>query len=154
MTVEVLPVRGLPEIGGGDDLAALIAEAVALRPGDAVAVTQKAVSKAEGRVVPGEKEEWVARQTRRVVARRADLLIAETSHGFVCANAGVDQSNVAEGFVSLLPEDPDGSAERIGAALRSRTGHDVAVVITDTFGRPWRRGLVNVAIGSAGLPSL
>jgi coenzyme F420-0:L-glutamate ligase/coenzyme F420-1:gamma-L-glutamate ligase len=88
------------------------------------------------------------------VARRRDLLIAETSHGFVCANAGVDASNVADGFVSLLPEDPDGSAERIRAGLGERLGRDVAVVVTDTFGRPWRRGLVNVAIGCAGLPAL
>jgi coenzyme F420-0:L-glutamate ligase len=154
VTVEILPVRGLPEIRHGDDLAALIAEAIELRPGDVVAVTQKAVSKAEGRVVAGEKEEWVAREARRVVARREDLVIAETRHGFVCANAGVDASNMAPGFVSLLPEDPDGSAERLRAGLVERVGRDPAVVITDTFGRPWRRGLVNVAIGCAGLPSL
>ena len=154
MTIQVLPVPGLPEIGRGHDLAVLIGDAVELRPGDVVAVTQKAVSKAEGRVVPGEKEEWVAREALRVVARRDDLVIAETRHGFVCANAGVDESNVAAGFVSLLPQDPDRSAERIRDAIRRRTGRDVAVVITDTFGRPWRRGLVNVAIGCAGLPSL
>jgi coenzyme F420-0:L-glutamate ligase/coenzyme F420-1:gamma-L-glutamate ligase len=154
VNVEVIPVKGLPEIGDGADLAALIAGSVELRDGDVVAITQKAVSKAEGRVVAGDKEEWVTTETRRVVARRGDLVIAETRHGFVCANAGVDASNVAGGFVSLLPEDPDGSAERIRHALRGRTRREVAVVVTDTFGRPWRRGLVNVAIGCAGLPSL
>jgi coenzyme F420-0:L-glutamate ligase / coenzyme F420-1:gamma-L-glutamate ligase len=154
VTVEVIPVRGLPEIGPGDDLPTLIAGATSLKDGDAVAVTQKAVSKAEGRIVPGHKEEWVAREARRIVARRGELVIAETAHGFVCASAGVDASNVAAGFVSLLPHDPDGSAERIRSSLHRETGRDVAVVVTDTFGRPWRRGLVNVAIGCAGLPAM
>lgn len=158
MSIEVHPVTGLGEVGPDDDLAALIAERlpVRLRDGDVVVVTQKAVSKAEGRVVdaaPG-KEAWVERETRRVVARRGDLVIAETHHGFVCANAGVDASNVAEGMLSLLPEDPDGSAERIRATLEDRTGARVGVVVTDTFGRPWRAGLVEVAIGVAGLPAL
>jgi coenzyme F420-0:L-glutamate ligase / coenzyme F420-1:gamma-L-glutamate ligase len=154
MSIEVLPVHGLPEITPGDDLGVLIAGALRLEDHDVVAVTQKAVSKAEGRVVAGRKEEWARREARRIVARRGDLLIAETSHGFVCANAGVDASNVADGFVSLLPEDPDGSAERIRAGVGERLGRHVAVVVTDTFGRPWRRGLVNVAIGCAGLPAL
>ena len=159
--VEVLPLRGIPEVAEGDHLASLIAEAlpgddIDLRDGDVLAVTQKAVSKAEGRLVPdGErKAEWVAKEARRVVARRGGLVIAETPHGFVCANAGVDASNVAEGILSLLPEDPDASAEGIRSGLRQRTGREVGVVITDTFGRPWRRGLVNVAIGCAGLRSL
>jgi coenzyme F420-0:L-glutamate ligase/coenzyme F420-1:gamma-L-glutamate ligase len=154
MSVEVIPVTGIPEIADGDDLAGLIAARTALRDGDVVAVTQKVVSKAEGRVVPGEKEEWVEREARRIVARRGDLVIAETRHGFVCANAGVDASNVPEGLLTLLPEDPDGSAEAIRRRLRERADAEVAVVITDTFGRPWRRGLVNVAIGCAGLPAL
>jgi coenzyme F420-0:L-glutamate ligase / coenzyme F420-1:gamma-L-glutamate ligase len=154
MTVEVIPVRGLPEIGSGDDLPTLIAGATSLQSGDVVAVTQKVVSKAEGRIVPGHKDEWVAREARRIVARRGDLVIAETAHGFVCAGAGVDASNVAAGFVSLLPHDPDGSAERIRSSLHRGTDRDVAVVVTDTFGRPWRRGLVNVAIGCAGLPAM
>jgi coenzyme F420-0:L-glutamate ligase/coenzyme F420-1:gamma-L-glutamate ligase len=149
VTVEVIPVRGLPEIAEGDDLGTLIAAHGDLWDGDVVAVTQKIVSKAEGRVVP-ETEDAVAAETLRVVARREDLVIAETSHGFVCANAGVDRSNVPEGFLSLLPADPDASAERIRASLPA----DVGVVITDTFGRPWRRGQVNVAIGVAGLPAL
>jgi coenzyme F420-0:L-glutamate ligase/coenzyme F420-1:gamma-L-glutamate ligase len=128
-----------------------------LQDGDVVAVTQKVVSKAEGRVVPEGprgKDEWVARETRRVVARRGDLVIAETRHGFVCANAGVDASNVAEGFLTLLPEDPDASADRIRTTLADASGAGIAVIVTDTFGRPWRQGVVNVAIGSAGLPAL
>jgi len=127
-----------------------------VRDGDVVAVTQKIVSKTEGRVVPlGDgREAWVERETRRVVARRGDLVIAETRHGFVCANAGVDASNVEAGFLSLLPEDPDGSAERLREALTERLGVEVAVVITDTFGRTWRRGVVNVSIGCAGIPAL
>jgi coenzyme F420-0:L-glutamate ligase/coenzyme F420-1:gamma-L-glutamate ligase len=98
---------------------------------------------------------WVTRETRRVVARRGDLIIAETHHGFVCANAGVDASNVEEGFVSLLPVDPDASAEALRTSLAQRLGlSHLGVVITDTFGRPWRNGLVNVAIGCAGLPAI
>ncbi len=154
MSLEILPVTGIPQIEPGDDLGALIADRTALRDGDVVAVTQKAVSKAEGRLVRGEKEEWVAREARRIVARRGDLVIAETRHGFVCANAGVDASNLPEGMLALLPEDPDASASAIRAGLRAETGAEVGVVVTDTFGRPWRRGLVNVAIGCAGLPAL
>jgi coenzyme F420-0:L-glutamate ligase/coenzyme F420-1:gamma-L-glutamate ligase len=157
VSIDVVPIHGLPEINEGDDLAALIAEAGAgLEDGDVVVVTQKAVSKAEGRVVPeGDgKDAWVGAEMKRVVASRGELVIAETRHGFVCANAGVDLSNVAPGSVSLLPEDPDASAEGIRAGLRRHTGRDVAVVVTDTFGRPWRRGLVEVAIGCAGLPPL
>jgi coenzyme F420-0:L-glutamate ligase/coenzyme F420-1:gamma-L-glutamate ligase len=156
MNVEILPATGLPEITPRDDLPILISTAVTLHDGDVVAVTQKAVSKWEGRVVAeGDgKDAWVDREARRIVARRDELVIAETRHGFVCANAGVDASNVGEGFLSLLPEDPDASAERIRAALKEQTGRSVGVVVTDTFGRPWRRGLVNVAIGCAGLPAL
>ena len=118
MSIELLPVEGLPEVRPGDDLATLLAEplgSVGVRDGDVVAVTQKIVSKAEGRVVreaDGGREAWVERETRRLVARRGDLVIAETRHGFVCANAGVDASNVEEGFLTLLPEDPYGSASR------------------------------------------
>jgi coenzyme F420-0:L-glutamate ligase/coenzyme F420-1:gamma-L-glutamate ligase len=161
VTIEIWPVEGLPEIRDGDDLAAMLAEplrAMGAREGDVVAVTQKVVSKAEGRVVPDEgdgRSVWVERETRRVVARRGDLIIAETHHGFVCANAGVDASNVEEGFVSLLPVDPDASADAIRASLAERLRLPrLGIVITDTFGRPWRNGLVNVAIGCAGLPAL
>ena len=160
--VEIIPIRGVPEIRPGDDLGAILGRALdeqgaRIQDGDVVVVTQKVVSKAEGRIVPegpGGRAAWVAGETRRVVARRGDLVIAETRHGFVCANAGVDASNVAEGFLTLLPEDPDASALRIREALGSRSGAAVAVVVTDTFGRPWRQGLVNVAIGCAGLPAL
>lgn len=162
MAVEIVPVRGIPEVVPGDDLGrilrrALTGQGLQLQDGDVVVVTQKVVSKAEGRVVPewpDGKAGWVTKETRRVVARRGDLVIAETRHGFVCANAGVDASNVAAGYLTLLPLDPDGSAERLREALGAWTGADVGVVITDTFGRPWRQGLVNVAIGCAGLPAL
>ena len=158
MTLEIRPIEGLPDVAPGDDLAALLAPRLGdARAGDVVVVTQKVVSKAEGRVVAeGElgRAGWVERETRRVLARRGDLVVAETRHGLVCANAGVDASNVAPGFLTLLPEDPDGSAERIREGLRVALGVDVAVVVTDTFGRAWREGVVNVAIGCAGLPAL
>jgi len=158
MSVQVFAVEGLPIVRPGDDLSAMLEEPLrelGTRDGDVVVVTQKIVSKAEGRVVAGDRAEWVERETARVVARRGDLTIAATRHGFVCANAGVDASNVEEGGLSLLPEDPDGSAEAIRAALASRLGLTLlGVVITDTFGRAWREGVVNVAIGVAGLPSL
>jgi coenzyme F420-0:L-glutamate ligase / coenzyme F420-1:gamma-L-glutamate ligase len=151
----VLPVRGIPEVREGHDLAVLIVEAFGdLRDDDIVVVTQKVVSKSEGRVVRGAKDAWVERESRRVVARREDLVIAETRHGFVCANAGVDASNVEPGSLSLLPEDPDASAARIREGLRERAGVDVGVVVSDTFGRPWRRGVVNVAVGCTGLAAL
>jgi coenzyme F420-0:L-glutamate ligase/coenzyme F420-1:gamma-L-glutamate ligase len=153
--LQVIPIVGMPDVSEGQDLTSLIvAAAPPLQPDDVVVVTQKVVSKAEGRVVGGDKDEWVAREARRIVARRDDLVIAETRHGFVCASAGVDESNVGRGLVSLLPEDPDGSAARIREGLHRRTGLRPAVVISDTFGRPWRRGVVNVAIGSAGFPAL
>jgi coenzyme F420-0:L-glutamate ligase/coenzyme F420-1:gamma-L-glutamate ligase len=157
-TLNVLPLRDLPEVRPGDDLATLLLpalRAVGVAEGDVVVVTSKIVSKAEGRLVPGtERTDAVRRETRRVVARRGDLVIAETAHGFVCANAGVDASNVEAGTLALLPEDPDGSARSLRAALAERLGVSVAVVITDTFGRAWRTGLVNVAIGCAGLPAV
>jgi dehydro coenzyme F420 reductase / coenzyme F420-0:L-glutamate ligase / coenzyme F420-1:gamma-L-glutamate ligase len=157
VTVELVPLQGLPEIAAGDDLAGLLAGPLGsldVRDDDVLVVTQKVVSKAEGRLVAQDGTDWVASQTRRVVAKRDDLVIAETRHGFVCANAGVDVSNVPEGFVSLLPDDPDGSAERLRTELSRRLGASPAVVITDTFGRAWRQGVVNVAIGCAGLPAL
>ena len=160
MTVEILPLGGMPEVRSGDDLVKLLAHAASeiggLIEGDVVAVTQKIVSKAEGRLVDASegKEAWIARESTRVLARRGDLVIAETKHGLVCANAGIDASNIPDGFFALLPEDPDASAARIREGLASRTGTRVGVVITDTFGRPWRRGLVEVAIGCAGFPAL
>jgi coenzyme F420-0:L-glutamate ligase/coenzyme F420-1:gamma-L-glutamate ligase len=161
VTIEIWPVEGLPEVREGDDLAAMLVEplrALGIRDGDVVAITQKIVSKAEGRVVPDEGEgrsSWVERETRRIVAQRGEMIIAETHHGFVCANAGVDASNVEPGFVSLLPVDPDASSEAIRASLAERLGLSrLGVVMTDTFGRPWRNGVVNVAIGCAGLPAI
>lgn len=158
MTVELIPLEGLPEIAPGDDLAAILAPPLrdlGLRAGDVVAVTQKVVSKAEGRLAPAaERDAVVAAETVRVVARRGELLITQTRHGLICANAGVDASNVEEGVLSLLPRDPDASAARLRQALTAALGVDTAVVITDTFGRPWREGVVNAAIGCAGLPAL
>jgi coenzyme F420-0:L-glutamate ligase/coenzyme F420-1:gamma-L-glutamate ligase len=159
VTVRIEPVVGLPEVRAGDDLAALLAgplRSFELRIDDVVVVTQKIVSKAEGRVVAigdGGVPAWIERETVRVVARRGDLVIVQTRHGFVCANAGVDASNVDTGTVSLLPEDPDASAARLRDGLRERLGVACGVVITDTFGRAWRTGVVNVAIGCAGIPA-
>nr|MCS5676383.1 coenzyme F420-0:L-glutamate ligase [Acidimicrobiales bacterium] len=148
-------VAGLPEVRPGDDLAALIAGAVDLVDGDVVVVTQKVVSKAEDRLVDIDPEvghrPLVERESVRILRRRGDLMIAETEHGFVCANAGVDLSNVEAGKAALLPVDSDRSARRIRDALRHRFSVDVAVVVSDTFGRPWRRGVTDVAIGCAGL---
>jgi coenzyme F420-0:L-glutamate ligase / coenzyme F420-1:gamma-L-glutamate ligase len=172
--IEIFPVEELPEIGEGDDLGAMIAAAVELRTADVVVVAQKAVSKAEGRVVelagiePGalarelagagtdlRQLEAILQETARVVRAREGLVIAETRHGFVCASAGVDHSNAAEpGTVILLPVDPDASARRIRATLRRLTGLQVAVIVTDSFGRPFRRGTTDVAIGLAGLAPL
>jgi coenzyme F420-0:L-glutamate ligase/coenzyme F420-1:gamma-L-glutamate ligase len=150
----VLPVEGLPELREGDVLADLLAAAIELRDGDVVVVTQKAVSKVEGRVVPVPAEghgALVERESVRVLRRRGDLVIGETRHGFVCANAGVDLSNVAAGHAALLPVDPDRSARRIRDGLRARAGVEVGVVVSDTFGRAWRQGVVDVAIGCAGV---
>jgi len=153
--IEVLAVVGLPEVRPGDDLAALIAGAADLVEGDVVVVTQKVVSKAEDRLVDIDPKvghrPLVERESVRILRRRGDLVIAETEHGFVCANAGVDLSNVEAGQAALLPVDSDRSARRIRDALRHRFSVDVAVVVSDTFGRPWRRGVTDVAIGCAGL---
>jgi len=167
----VFPVIGIPELREGDDLAALIAERVELEDDDIVVVVQKAISKIEGRVVrlddvePSERAieiagsdgdprriEWILREAKRVVRVRAPLVICETRHGFICASAGVDQSNTpGEGTLVLLPRDPDASAAELRDALRVRTGRDVGVVVTDSFGRPWRQGTTDVAIGAAGV---
>jgi coenzyme F420-0:L-glutamate ligase/coenzyme F420-1:gamma-L-glutamate ligase len=164
--LEVLGVEGLPEIGAGDDLAGLIAAAcdadatTRLRDGDVLVVTQKVVSKAEGMLVPVDPDDPLAhkplveRESVRVLRRRGDLVISETRHGFVCANAGIDLSNVERGYAALLPEDPDRSARRIHDALRHRFGVTVGVVVSDTFGRTWRRGVTDVAIGCAGVAGI
>jgi coenzyme F420-0:L-glutamate ligase / coenzyme F420-1:gamma-L-glutamate ligase len=170
----VFPVMGIPELRAGDDLAALIAERVELEQDDIVVVVQKAISKIEGRVVrlddvePSERAreiagdegdaqrvEWILREAKRVVRVRAPLVICETRHGFICASAGIDQSNTPEaGTLVLLPVDPDGSAVSLREQLRKQTGRDVGVLITDSFGRPWRQGTTDVAIGAAGLEVL
>ncbi len=153
--IRVIPVTGLPEVRPGDDLAGMIAEAADLADGDVLVVTQKVVSKAEDRMVDVDPDVGhkpiVEAESVRVLRRRGDLVIAETSHGFVCANAGVDLSNVPDGRAALLPVDSDRSARRIRDALLHRLGLDVAVIVSDTFGRPWRRGVADVAIGCAGL---
>jgi coenzyme F420-0:L-glutamate ligase/coenzyme F420-1:gamma-L-glutamate ligase len=152
-SITVIPIERLPEIASGDDLAVLICTAgPPVETGDVLVVTQKVVSKAEGRVVPAaEKEAAIAAESRRVLRRSGTMTIAETRHGFVCANAGVDSSNVVGDHVVLLPEDPDASARRIRSRVAHLTGADVAVVITDTFGRAWRIGQTDVAIGIAGM---
>ncbi len=160
--LEVFAVEGIGEVRPGDDLAGLIVAAVDagehdLADGDVVVVTQKVVSKAENRLVaidpddPHAHRPLVLEESVRVLRRRGDLVISETAHGFVCANAGIDLSNVEAGWAALLPEDPDRSARRIRDALVHRFGIGVAVIVSDTFGRPWRRGVTDVAIGSAGL---
>lgn len=151
----IVPIRDLPEIVPGDDLAAMIAGKAELADGDVVVVTQKIVSKAENRLVKvnptsGHKP-LVEAESVKILRRRDDLVISQTVHGFVCANAGIDLSNVAEGTAALLPISPDLSAHRIRDALLHLIGVSVAVLISDTFGRPWRRGVTDVAIGCAGL---
>ena len=162
--LEVLAVHGIPEVVAGDDLSFLIvASGVALQDGDVVVVTSKVVSKSEGRLVPAAGTPKQAEQARqravddesvRTVAARGPMRITATRHGFVMANAGVDASNVPEGMIALLPLDSDASARRIAQGLFSLTSRTVAVVITDTFGRPWRRGLTDLAIGAAGIDAL
>lgn len=159
--LNVIAVKGIAEVKPGDDLAALIvATGVELRSHDCLVVTQKVVSKAENRLVAVDAEDplshkpLVERESKRVLRRRGDLIISETSHGFVCANAGVDLSNVERGQAALLPIDSDRSARRIHEKLKALCGVEVGVVISDTFGRPWRRGLTDVAIGCAGIAAL
>jgi len=147
----VFGVSGLPEVAPGDDLAAVIAAAVDLRDGDIVVVTSKVVSKAEGRFFAGSREDAITTETVRVVASRGSTRIVETRHGFVLAAAGVDASNVAAGSVLLLPDDPDASARSLRAGLSALAGVSVGVIVSDTFGRPWRDGLVDVAIGASGV---
>jgi coenzyme F420-0:L-glutamate ligase / coenzyme F420-1:gamma-L-glutamate ligase len=177
--LHVFAVRGIPEVARDADLAALVAGAIGrdgrtVDDGDVFVVAQKIVSKAEGamvkldEVVPSPMAaQWAAehgkdarvvevifRESRRIVRMDRDILIAETRHGFVCANAGVDASNVPPGFVTVLPVDPDASAERLRGALGTRLGRQVGVIVSDTFGRPWREGVVNVALGVAGVQPL
>jgi len=156
--LQIIPVEGIGEVRPGADLSRLLAAAAPdLADGDVVVVTQKVVSKAEAQLVPidpgdpASKVRIVEGESVRILRRRGEMTISETRHGFVCANAGVDLSNVEEGWAALLPEDPDRSARRLRDGLRGRLGVTVAVVISDTFGRAWRRGLTDVAIGCAGI---
>ena len=156
--LEIIPVEGIGEVRPGDDLSRLLAKAAPyLADGDVLVVTQKVVSKAEAQLVPidpndpASKARVVEGESVRILRRRGELVISETRHGFVCANAGVDLSNVEEGWAALLPEDPDRSARRLRDGIRGRLSVDVAVIISDTFGRVWRRGLTDVAIGCAGI---
>ncbi len=148
--LEIWGVRGLPEVAAGTDIGALLRDA-GLQDGDVVVVTSKIVSKAEGRLVPGSRDDHLASETARIVARRGDTQIVETHHGLVMAAAGIDASNVPAGMVALLPVDPDRSAAAIRDSLRRHAGVEVAVVVSDTMGRPWRDGLTDTAIGAAGL---
>lgn len=163
--IEILPVEGVPDIRAGDDLAELLlaalhATGIELAAHDIAVITHKVVSKAEGAVAeidPGDPDahRQVARQEAvAVLRRRGDLIITETKHGFVCANAGVDRSNMPDGQVALLPRDPDRSAHALRSRLEAASGVPLAVIITDTFGRAWRRGLTDVAIGVSGLPAI
>jgi len=149
--LELLAPEGVGEVAAGDDLAALLVGVVDLRDGDVVLVTSKAVAKAEGRVVPGTREELLPDETSRVVARRGSTVIVRTHHGLTLAAAGIDASNVAPGHVVPLPVDPDGSARRLRARLAELTGRTVGVVVTDTAGRAWRHGQTDLAVGAAGL---
>jgi coenzyme F420-0:L-glutamate ligase/coenzyme F420-1:gamma-L-glutamate ligase len=175
--LRVFPLEGIPEVEDGDDLGALLAGAAeragGLEDGDVIVVAQKVVSKSEGRVVdlasiePSQRAvelagdgdprhvEAILRESKRVVRSRPPLLIVETKHGFVCASGGVDASNAkGAGTLVLLPLDPDASATRLRDDLRTRTGRDVAVIVSDSFGRPWRQGTTDVALGVAGLAPL
>ncbi|MEO8456796.1 MAG: coenzyme F420-0:L-glutamate ligase [Chloroflexota bacterium] len=175
-SIQIIPLRGVPEVAEGDDVAKMIVDAAGeepgIRTGDVLVITQKVVSKSEGRVVrldsvtpsaealrlaiETEKDprlvELILRESNGIVRQRGPILITETRHGFVCANAGIDASNVGpEGAVCLLPVDPDRSARALRAAIGRATGIDVAVIISDTFGRAWREGHTNVAVGVAGM---
>lgn len=177
--VRIVPLTGLPEVVRGDDLARLLVEAaerqrLVIRQGDVFVVAQKVVSKAEGRIVPldsvkpsEQAQQWAAkyqkdprlieivlREASSIVRMERGVIIAKTRHGFVCANAGVDASNVPGGTALLLPEDPDRSARTLQEQLARAFDIHVAVIISDTFGRPWREGLVNVALGVAGMMPL
>ena len=177
--LRIVAVPGIPEVASGNQPGALVADAIEaarlqVTDGDVIVIAQKLVSKAEGAVVAlkdigpsAEARAWadahgrdaavtevVFRESRRIVRMERGVIIAETQHGFICANAGVDSSNVAPGHVTLLPRDPDGSARRAREILEARFGCRVATIVADTFGRPWREGVVNVALGVAGLRPL
>lgn len=163
MTLTVIPMLGIGEVNQGDDVASVLFPSLreaGATEGDVLVVTHKIVSKAEGAVreIVGDPETFkqalVEEQAVSIVRRRGDLIIAETKHGFVCANAGIDRSNTAGETMVLLPDDPDRSAHRIRMKLAQMLDMDLPVIISDTFGRPWRRGLTDVAIGVSGLTAV
>lgn len=162
-SIEIIPIRGIPEVERGSDIAALVlralaGEQIALQPGDILVVTHKIVSKAEGRFIDAADETAyrtaVEDEARAIIRRRGDLIITQTRHGFICANAGVDRSNVTNGRAVMLPIDPDRSAHGIRMKIKQATSLDVPVIISDTFGRPWRRGQTDVAIGVSGITAI
>lgn len=156
-SLQIFPITGIGEITPGDDLAGILADSIEMHDNDVLVVTQKVVSKAEGQVVPIDMDDprghkaIVEDESVRILRRRGELIISQTKHGFVCANAGVDLSNIEAGHAALLPVDSDRSARRIRDVVRARQSVEVGVIISDTFGRPWRRGVTDVAIGSAGI---
>ena len=164
--LDIFGIEGIGEIRPGDDLAQMIADATATDPttaladGDVVVVTQKIVSKAEDMLVaidptdPLSHKPLVERESVLIIRRRGELIISETKHGFICANAGIDLSNVEHGYAALLPEDSDRSSRRIRDGLRGKAGVEVGVIVSDTFGRTWRRGVTDVAIGCAGIAAI
>ena len=155
--LEIIPLEDIPEISPGDDLVEIIGQLNNIQSGDILVVTQKIISKAENQMIdidpndPLSHKPLVERESVRILRRRGDLIISQTKHGFVCANAGIDLSNVERGQAALLPDDSDRSARRLRDGLAGRFQLDVGIIISDTFGRPWRRGLTDVAIGSAGV---
>ena len=167
-SIELLPILGIPQVQPGDNLAEQIIEAATpspgLREGDVIVVTQKVVSKAENRLVAvdptidDDHKRYVLSESVRILRRRptprGELIISETTHGFVCANAGIDLSNIDMGLAALLPVDPDRSARRIRDGIKGRLGISVGIIISDTFGRAWRKGLTDVAIGCAGVAAV
>ncbi len=168
MTLTIVPIHGIGQITPGNDLAGIIIDACnattdlegGLADGDVVVVTSKIVSKAEDRLVavdpddPLSHKPLVEQESVRILRRRGELIISETAQGFVCANAGIDLSNIERGYAALLPVDCDRSARRIRDGIRGRTGREIAVIVSDTFGRAWRRGVTDVALGCAGIAAL
>ncbi len=159
----ILPVPGIGDVAPGDDIATIVLDAletsgIGIRDGDVLVITHKIISKAEGRIadVPADADyrRLAEKEASSIVRRRGDLIITITEHGFICANAGVDRSNVAPGKAVMLPHDPDRSAHRIRTRIEHATGTEIAVIVSDTFGRPWRRGLTDVAIGVSGMEAI
>lgn len=161
-TISIIPIKGIGEVKAGDNIADLICANYTPKSLDILVVTQKIVSKAENRIVHLDKnidtssqlEILIERESKRILRKRGTLMICETHSGYICANAGIDQSNMPDGTVGLLPKDPDRSARRIRDRIRATSGIDVGVIISDTFGRAWRRGVTDIALGVAGVAAI